>query len=192
MSEEIRNPIKGKPIAILVVGFNNWGKTTIINELFNRSSYYKGKTYSISGVNRNFVVESHSNDDCVGVTKYINLLNNKYNSISNNNSDLFGALCPTIDNNNKPNHNNNDSTTILNDQFFQSNFSAIYLFYLEYKYDFQAKLMINEITNHYKNYYQGSIPLMHITIDADANMPGVTNMNARLANKLQQILSYIP
>ena len=54
--------------AVFITGFNNWGKTTIIQELFNnRQRFYNGWSYQIPGVNSDFTVETHSNDDWWGI-----------------------------------------------------------------------------------------------------------------------------
>ena len=61
--------------AIFITGFNNWGKTTIIEKLFNQKRFYKTKTYAIKDLNikETFFVETHSNDDYLG-ERWIDLL----------------------------------------------------------------------------------------------------------------------
>lgn len=167
--------------AFLITGFNNWGKTTVINTLFNSKKYYSGKTYSINGINKQFIVEGHSNDDIVGPVRYINALKNKYGNKSPQLIDLFGALCPTRE-------SINDSAVILNDSFFQQNFTDIYLIYLEYKWDYHAKLLFNQIMGHYEESYNGTVKLHHIIINADQGLPGKLNDDKRTTLKVDQII----
>ena len=50
--------------AFLIVGFNNWGKTTLVYDLFGKQRFLVGYGYRLQpDVGRCFTVESHSNDD---------------------------------------------------------------------------------------------------------------------------------
>ena len=60
--------------AFLIVGFNNWGKTTLVYDLFGKRRFLVGYGYRLQpDVGRCFTVESHSNDD-TGEQRYIDLI----------------------------------------------------------------------------------------------------------------------
>lgn len=164
--------------AILLTGFNNWGKTTHICSLFNRSRFYFGSTYSIAGVNASFTVESHSNDD-YSATRYIDVLLERINRSPDNGENLFCPLCPSRE-------AANDSRSILT-QLPLSKYGEVYLFYLKFKWDHHAELRIKDIQKH----LVGINSIREFVVDADSNLNGDSNRsNARegqIISKLQQI-----
>ncbi|MEQ7054028.1 hypothetical protein ABN764_25680 [Paenibacillaceae sp. P-4] len=160
--------------AVLITGFNNWGKTTIIYDLFKRKQFREGHKYVINGVNSSFVVESHSNDD-VAASKYIPMLKSKFGNLICNQHDLLAAFCPTRE-------IKNDSKDILNDLFFKQ-FNNIYILYLENKWDYHAKLQIKEIMNH----YAGINNVNHVVINADNGGRGSANDVQRNTLRVKQI-----
>ncbi|MBT1712031.1 hypothetical protein KK062_27570 [Fulvivirgaceae bacterium PWU5] len=129
--------------AVFITGFNNWGKTTIINHvnLFNRSWYAWGQLQSIPGVNAHFVVENHSNDDYLG-RLWLDRLKQRIWHVNNRprNSaidwDLFTALCPSIE-------LTNNFIDLLNDPFFDDYEKHIFL--IKYKWEHHAELIIKNI-----------------------------------------------
>jgi len=125
--------------AILLTGFNNWGKTTHIYNMFGRTRFYQGSTYSIPGVNASFTVESHSNDD-VGEVRFVKTVKSKISKAPQRANDIFCAFCPTRE-------RGNDSRRILSGKPFSS-FDEIHLLLLKYKWDFHAELRIKEIEAH--------------------------------------------
>jgi len=140
--------------AIMITGFNNWGKTTHIKYLFGRNNFFKAKTYSINGIRADFIVVPYSNDDITG-ERYIKFLK-KYPDIRK--KDLFGAFCPTRE-------FKNDSLRILTVSSL-SYYDEVHLFYLKFKWDHHAELMIEEI----KQYLQEVQNLRHFIINADNGM----------------------
>lgn len=128
---------------ILITGFNNWGKTSVINDkrLFNRKAYYWGWTYQIPGVNSNFIVENHSNDDYYGVNWIERLKDRVDYAIKNpNNSkvewNLFSAICPSSE-------PKNNFVSLLQDPFFSK--YEKHFFLLLNKWDHHAHLNIKNI-----------------------------------------------
>ncbi|MDT8413420.1 MAG: hypothetical protein RQ875_13230 [Vicingaceae bacterium] len=87
-------------------------------------------------------MQSQSNDDIIDMkiygSKFVKTLKNRYNNNCNN-YDLFGTMCPSMEQ-----HNN--FIDILNDLFFNQ-FNEINLFLIEYKWECHAKLCINNIIN---------------------------------------------
>lgn len=157
--------------AVFITGFNNWGKTTIIQQLFNnRRKFFHGKHYAINGVNANFTVETHSNDDYWGkswISKVQERLGNEIQPDLN----LFTALCPTM-------HDTNNFVDLLSNPPFTS-YDKLHIFLIEYKWERHAKLIIDNIKNEGRN-----IPNVNfITIDADQNKitdDSRSNPNTRL------------
>src|ERR1041384_1801985 len=60
--------LKAMRQAFFIVGFNNWGKTTIIRRLFGgRHNFSYGRQFSLQAIpSLDFTVETHSNDDLIG------------------------------------------------------------------------------------------------------------------------------
>ncbi|MER3328678.1 MAG: hypothetical protein RIF34_03790, partial [Candidatus Kapaibacterium sp.] len=88
--------------AIFITGFSNWGKTTIINDLFNgRKSFYQGKEYEIHDINSTakFTVDSHSNDDYQGKA-WLDIVKNRQFNSPTKGYNLLTALCPSTEENN--------------------------------------------------------------------------------------------
>lgn len=166
--------------AIFITGFNNWGKTTIIEDLFNnRKRYYQGKHYKIGGINANFTVETHSNDDYWSTwTQVISerITNEKVSDLN-----LFTALCPTM-------HPNNNFIDLLSNQIFQ-NYDQLHLFLLEYKWEHHAKLMIDNIINSGK-----TIPKINfLTINADQNLSDTKDRHdAKIKQIKQKLMKIFP
>lgn len=140
------------------------------------SIYQLVEEYIFGGTWYLFTVESHLNDD-VGTKNFIPNIKLKYGSFNNNQHNLLAAFRPTRE-------NNNDSKQILLDPFFKS-FEEIYLFYLENKWNYHAKLLLNEIINH----YTGINNIKHVIINADNGLPGVINDSQRKLVKINQIKS---
>ena len=143
--------------AILLSGFNNWGKTTHIQSLFGRSNFYKGYLFGVPNVNASFTVESHSNDDLLEV-RFVNVVTNKIAASPDGGANIFCAFCLSRE-------PNNDSRRILTSAPFAT-YDKIHVILLQYKWDFHAELRIQDITN-----YLSPIPhVMLFTVNADRNL----------------------
>lgn len=161
--------------AILLTGFNNWGKTTHIYSMFGRSRFYLGSTYSIPGVNGQFTVESRSNDD-FGEDRFVKAIKDRIAHSPSGEKDIFCAFCPTRD-------DYNDSRRILRGKPF-SGFDEIHLLLLKYKWDFHAELRIQEI----RDYLSPVANVQFFVVDADAHQ---TTDVLRSKTREQQIVSYL-
>jgi hypothetical protein len=161
--------------AILLTGFNNWGKTTHIYSLFGQSRFYMGSSYSILGVNGQFTVESHSNDD-FGEDRFIKAVKNRVAKSPLHEEDIFCAFCPTRE-------AKNDSLRILHSKPF-SGFDEIHVLLLKYKWDFHAELRVQEI----RTYLSPAANVQFFVIDADAHQ---TTDAARAQARESQIVSYL-
>jgi hypothetical protein len=135
--------------ACFITGFNNWGKSTIIHDLFcscgspqHRKQYRKRQTYPLSNLNiqSEFTVESHSNDDFNAVD-YVDVIQDKILHSPSNGENLLVALCPAI-------YPSNNFVDILSNAPFNQ-YDKLHLFLIEYKYDSlilnHARLLLNEI-----------------------------------------------
>ena len=161
--------------AFLLTGFNNWGKTTLIYEIFHRSRFYYGSAYEIPGINNMFTVDSHSNDD-VGEEGFIKAIKERLAASPTNGKDIFCTLCPTRD----P-HNN--SLRILQGKPF-SLFDEIHILLLKYKWDFHAELRIKDVQNYLSRVSNASF----FVIDAGLNQ--ITDTD-RFQARNQQIINYL-
>jgi len=125
--------------AFFITGFNNWGKSTIIADLFNsRKRFLQGYLYSIRGVNFNtqFTVQSQSNDDLWG-QNYVNKVTERINRAPDGGQNLFSALCPSLE-------TTNDFVQILTNPPFTT-YDRLYVFLIEFKWEHHARLIINNI-----------------------------------------------
>lgn len=125
--------------AFFITGFNNWGKSTIISDLFNnKKRFLYGYLYSISGVNFNaqFTVQSQSNDD-LWEQGYIDRINERIRTAPDGGQNLFSALCPTME-------TTNNFVRILTNPPFTT-YDHLYIFLIEFKWEHHARLSINNI-----------------------------------------------
>jgi hypothetical protein len=123
--------------AFLIVGFNNWGKTTLVYDLFSKQRFLVGYGYRLQpDVGRCFTVESHSNDD-TGEQRYIDLIEKRVRAAPASAQDLISVLCPSRE-------PSNDACRILGSPAFQP-FDEIHLLLLRYKWDLHAELRIGDI-----------------------------------------------
>lgn len=156
---------------VFITGFNNWGKTTIIEGLFNQKRFHQGTTYQISGVNADFTVESHSNDDWGGA-RWVKHVLKRINAETKSDLNLLTALCPTIE-------KNNEFVNLLSNVPFTS-YDNLYIFLIEYKWDNHAKLIIENIIGE-----GNKIPNVNfILIKEDQDQ---STANERLNEKINQI-----
>jgi hypothetical protein len=110
--------------AVLVVGFNNWGKSRTVRDLFGKGPtgcFHRRRAYSIAGVNARFSVAVCSNDD-LGMVKYLDAITQLVSLTANNYTQhIFSTLCPSRE-------INNNARTILNHPIFISMNTAVRLF----------------------------------------------------------------
>ena len=68
--------------AIFIARFNNWGKTSIINDLYDKTIFQYGYHHPITGVNlkTRFIVDSHFNDD-LGGEGWINRIQKRFDCV---------------------------------------------------------------------------------------------------------------
>lgn len=146
--------------AIFITGFSNWGKTTIINSLFNgRMSFYQGKEYEIHDINSTakFTVDSHSNDDYQGKA-WLDIIKNRQFNSPTKGYNLLTALCLSTE-------YNNNFVELLQDSIF-SKYDNLYIFFIKYKYDHLAELLIENILDYGKTLKR----VKFIVIDADKEL----------------------
>ncbi len=134
--------------AVFITGFNNWGKSTIIFDVFNRRCFLHHWWYEINGINARFTVESHSNDDLWGNGSR-DLIQLRVNNETEAGLHLFAALCPTL-------HDTNDFRQLLGSPPFDR-YDELHVLLIEYKYELHLRLMIDNITSKCKRYLASSI-----------------------------------
>ena len=107
----------------LITGFNNWGKTYLINSLFGKSRFFKHKPARFA--NHDFCVVPQSNDD-LGQAGYITAYNDRVGFLRKSGfsvTHVISAFCPTRE-------PANDSIFIVN-QLFQED--QVFLIPIEHK-----------------------------------------------------------
>jgi hypothetical protein len=127
----------------LLTGFNNWGKTYLITELFKRKRFSKDELYLYNNSGHKFCVQSQSNDD-LGRDRYENIIEERLRALSTvgkKPSHIFTAFCPTKE-------PNNDSSEIIKSLFGKD---EVHILAIEYKWCLHAKLDITQIKNYYSN-----------------------------------------
>lgn len=167
--------------AVFITGFNNWGKTSLIQHFFNdRTRFFQGWHYRINGVNANFTVETHSNDDYWGQS-WSDKVQERLDNEPLPDLHLFSALCPTI-------HDNNNFVNLLSNTPF-NRYDGLHVFLIEYKWEHHAKLMIDNIMDAGR-----TIPNVNfITIDADqTRTTDQTRWDAKTRQILQELVRIFP
>lgn len=123
----------------LITGFNNWGKTTLLGDVFGTKVFRKGVAETFA--NLPFLVIPQSNDD-LGKRGYEREYRERYQlytSALGAPKYVAAAFCPTKE-------PRNNSITILHSLFSGM---QIEMLLLEYKWCDQAKLLTSEITSRY-------------------------------------------
>ncbi|MEI6089385.1 MAG: hypothetical protein WCR42_02945 [bacterium] len=162
--------------AVFIGGFNKWGKTTIIFDLFGRYRFNYGQIYPISGLNTKFTVETHSNDD-FSEQKWLNLVQKRIDTSPDDGQNLFTTLCLTL-------HKDFNFVDLLNNPPF-SNYDKLHIFLIEYKYERHAKLMIDQIISDGQNLHNANF----ITINADQDfIIDSERRNAKLGQIREKLL----
>lgn len=123
----------------LVTGFNNWGKTTLLSDLFGVKAFRKDVPYPYAS--HPFLVLPKSNDDLgrKGYERdYYDRLQ-KFQKANGKPTYIASAFCPTRE-------KRNDSIAILRSLYGGD---QIEMLLLEYKWCGHAKLLISEIEQFY-------------------------------------------
>ncbi|MEA3588424.1 hypothetical protein J6I75_08670 [Pseudidiomarina sp. 1APP75-27a] len=122
----------------LLTGFSNWGKTTLIKDLFGKSRFAIDKPHLYKG--KPFCVIPQSNDD-LGERGYISAHNKRISELQkhvNTTDYIFSAFCPTRE-------PNNDSSRIISSIY---QYDEVYLLLILHKWCGHAKLMVPDITSY--------------------------------------------
>lgn len=123
--------------AFLITGFNNWGKSSIINDIFNKKVYRKHNDHVLEGTYK-FSVQEHSNDDW-GIDALIRHTQQRIDFSPNQGQNLIVAFCPTKE-------ELNDSRQLLLHTL--KNYK-IYLILIVHKWDNHASLNVADILSYY-------------------------------------------
>lgn len=123
--------------AFLMVGFNNWGKTTIIYDLFPNTRFFMGVGYRLrEDIGRSFTVESASNDDIQGAA-YTKKISDRVSQAPADAQDFIGVLCASRE-------PKNHACDLLNGAAFVP-FDEIHLLLMRHKWDLHAELRIPQV-----------------------------------------------
>jgi len=123
----------------LLTGFQNWGKTHLINQLFSRSRFYKGSTYAFGG--HDFLVLPQSNDD-LGKDGYEWTYQERMKELGKNGIKpkyIFSAFCPTKE-------PWNLSADIIKNLYAKD---TVVMIPIEYKWCEHARLQLPEISSYF-------------------------------------------
>lgn len=161
--------------AIFIAGFENWGKTSVICQLFDRQNFLFGWHYAIDDIDARFTVDSHSNDD-LGGERWLELITRRIKQETEADLHLISAICPTV-------HVSNDFCKLLSQSPFGV-YQELHILLLEFKFDHHARLMVDNIIQ-----TGGAIPNVHFhVINADAPFTDIVEKsNARLVQILNVI-----
>ncbi len=156
----------------LLTGFNNWGKTTLINDLFGKSRFIKDQLHTYA--NRDFCVIPQSNDD-LGEDGYLEAYHERILKLAKNGiqpSYIFSAFCPTRE-------PTNDSLRIISSIYAGD---QVFIMPIVYKWCGHAKLRMPDINA----YYSG-----HKSIKSILPISGKQPGKAKLS-ELQSIINQLP
>ena len=135
----------------LFTGFNNWGKTTLLADVFGTKIFYKGVPEHFAG--HDFLVMPQSNDD-LGKIRYEREFLERleiYKATLGQPEYVAAAFCPTKE-------RRNNSIAIMKTLFSGA---KIEMLLLEYKWCDQAKLILSEVDSHFSG--EKSVTTHHIT-----------------------------
>ena len=161
--------------ANFILGFSNWGKSTLIHELFGKTVFQRNKLYKLklNKIEANFVVQSQSNDD-LGIN-YLEQVSYRINQTRGQKRDLFTTICPALE-------DRYNCIAILRNPIFNE-FKKFNFFILKHKWDHQAELKIEAI----KSTLQILPKAVFHVIDADESLPLENRLNTKLG-QIQNIL----
>lgn len=132
----------------LLTGFNNWGKTWLIKELFYpHKSFRKDTLYNFEEYS--FCVMPQSNDD-LGKDRYEKAYRERMGALKKTGVKpkyILSAFCPTKE-------PRNQSGDIIRNLYSKD---QVVLIPIEYKWCGHAKLQLNEIARHYSAFTNFSI-----------------------------------
>lgn len=135
-----------------LIGFNNWGKSFTIQNIFSYKSFCgKRQSYTIPDENIRIYVQHQSNDDI----SLVQILKNIYKAIQNKYDNILIAFCPTKE-------PKNQSIEIIH--LLKKHNYKIYFIFLLYKWDGHAKLLVDNILKHFSNLVDE-----HKVIDTEIN-----------------------
>jgi hypothetical protein len=123
----------------LITGFQNWGKTHLIKDAFDRDRFVFHKLFLCQ--NRLFCVVPQSNDD-LGQEGYERRVRQHIDAVRKTAKEIeyiASAFCPTKE-------KNNNSLEIIQNLYSED---KVILIPIEYKWCGHAQLRVNEITNTY-------------------------------------------
>jgi hypothetical protein len=161
--------------AVLITGFNNWGKTWTIEHIFNRHRFWQYWTYAPANpsLTTRFTVEPHSNDDFHG-QDWVNAVQQRIDNSPDGGQNLFSALCPSME-------PTNNFINLLSQPTF-TNYNIIHLFLLEFKWEHHARLILPDVLSQ-----AATLPNINtIVINADARH---TTMANRWTAKINQVMN---
>lgn len=154
----------------LITGFNNWGKTTLLSDLFRKKAFLKRMPHYFA--NCPFLVMPKSNDD-LGKTGYEDEFNDrlqKYEEANGRAKYIASAFCPTRE-------PVNDSIKILRTLFAND---QIEMLLLENKWCDHAKLLVPEV----KAFYSGESNVTVHTITSSDPAGKLSDAQAVFSSKL--------
>lgn len=128
----------------LLTGFSNWGKSTLIKQVFDRKVFYRKQLYSIPSIKGvEFCVQPQSNDDW-GFLGYKDDIEKRVIEVAKSYkapTHIFSAFCPTRE-------ENNLSENLIRQLFAND---EVFIIPIETKWCGHAKLDINELTSYYSS-----------------------------------------
>lgn len=125
----------------LITGFNNWGKTRILSDLFDVKAFRRDRLYPLAG--QQFMVMPMSNDD-LGLNGYKREYDKRLDELRKAGlrpNYIASAFCPTRE-------PQNFSIQILQDLYGTD---KIEMLLIEHKWCNHAKLQLTEIEQFYAN-----------------------------------------
>ena len=154
----------------LITGFNNWGKTTLLSELFATKAFRKRVPQYYA--NCPFLVMPKSNDDLgkQGCEDAFNERLGKFEEANGRAKYIASAFCPTRE-------PGNDSIDILHTLFKRD---QIEMLLLEYKWCGHAKLQLPAI----KNFYAGESNVTVHTVTSPTAAGRLSEVQAIFSSKL--------
>lgn len=164
--------------AHIIMGFSNWGKSTLIQQLFaGRLKFYYASLYKLDHLKPWYSVQSVSNDD-KGEKVFLDQIRYRLSQAGSHNSvhpDLICAMCPT-------DRSRNHIQKIMGDPLWNQ-FGEKIFYLLENDYFHKKQLDIQKIQSLLANVPGARFEI----INADAGLPLNQRGQARI-DQLRQLI----
>ncbi len=165
----------------LITGFNNWGKTRIISDIFDVGAFRHDRLHMLPSTGYDFLVLPKSNDD-LGLRLYCEEYYERMENLRNlgiKPDYIASAFCPTREPERRVlrGPKNSNSINIIRELYGKD---EVHMLLLEYKWCGHAQLRTNEIKAFYSGERNVKVHSIGSTTYANRLITALNTINAQL------------